>query len=131
LATLHVQGFGAILGHYTYFILFLIASFSQLVGMSRLFGVNCPDPTYFIIFAKTPMATWQRGSTYLYRFFFRHIYLPLYRLFRNYTLAVLASFVLVITHMMLFQEIFIRSFYALLVPELRAPPRIESHRRLA
>lgn len=122
LASLHVQGFGAILGHYTYFILFLVASFSQLVGMSRLFGVNCPDPTYFMVLAKTPMETWQRGSTYTYRFFFRHIYLPLYRLFRNYALAVLASFVLVITHMMLFQEIFIRSFYAVLVPELRAPP---------
>ena len=122
LASLHAQGFAATLGHYTYFILFLIASFSQVVGMSRLFGVNCPDPTYFMILAKTPMETWQRGSTYLYRFFFRHIYLPLYRLFRNYTLAVLVSFVLVIIHMMLFQEIFIRSFYALLVPELRAPP---------
>lgn len=122
LASLHVQGLGAIFGHYTYFILFLIASFSQLAGMSRLFGVNCPDPSYFMILAKTPMETWQRGSTYLYKFFFRHIYIPLFGLFRNYIFAILASFVLVIIHMMLFQDIFIRSFYALLVPELRAPP---------
>ncbi|MCB0363627.1 MAG: hypothetical protein KDD35_12950, partial [Bdellovibrionales bacterium] len=116
------QSFANILFQYGYFLLFLIASFNQLAGMSRMFGIDCPDPTHFLVLAKTPMETWQRGSTYLYRFFLRHIFIPLMRFSRHFALASLLSFVLVIGHMFLFQDIVVRGLFVQLVPELRAPP---------
>ncbi len=107
--------------YYVYFIIYLVASFNLYIGFSRMLRIRCPDPTHFLIFAKTPMEVWQRGSTYLYRFFLRFIYLPIYRKVKNYFITILVCLVLIISHMFLFHDIVVRNLYAFLVPELNAP----------
>jgi hypothetical protein len=107
--------------YYIYFLLFIVGTFNMFIGLARMIGIHCPDPTNFLLLAKSPLEVWQRGSVYLYKFFLRYIFIPLYRNLKNYLLTMLISLLLVITHMFLFHDIFVVKLFMLMIPEMKAP----------
>ncbi|MCB0391194.1 MAG: hypothetical protein KDD58_07880 [Bdellovibrionales bacterium] len=107
--------------YYFFYLFMIIGSFNGHVGISRMLGINCPDATYFLLLAKTPMEVWQRGSTYVYKFFLNFIYIPLQRKIKNYFLVMLICMCLIVLHLFIFHDVVIRNFFFWLIPDLKAP----------
>lgn len=69
---------------YFSFIFLITAAMSFLTGTLRIYGFNVISASYFLILAKSPLETWQRGSVYLAKFTFDFIFFPLWKKNRSY-----------------------------------------------
>jgi hypothetical protein len=112
---------------YLEFLLAVIAGFNIAVGITRMYGVPAADITRFPFLARTPLEIWKRGSSYVYDFILRFVFLPAYRSTRSIFATSLICLLVVVMHLFLFHEILIRKFYQLALPALSAPqvdPRV-------
>lgn len=106
---------------YLEFLLAVIAGFNIAVGVTRMYGIPATDITRFPFLARTPLEIWKRGSSYVYDFILRFVFLPAYRWTRSLFLTSLICLLVVVMHLFLFHEILIRKFYQLALPVLSAP----------
>lgn len=104
--------------HYLIFLVFVSAVFSTVTGFLRLFGYRAPDATYFVMLAKSPWEIWQRGSTYMARFFFRNIYFAIWSRTRQVWLATSILVLAIYVNLYLFHELFLRELLRWLSPSL-------------
>ncbi|OFZ19023.1 MAG: hypothetical protein A2X94_12155 [Bdellovibrionales bacterium GWB1_55_8] len=105
---------------YPFFLLLIIGAINNGIGLVRMFGVPAPDGTRFVLFSRTPLEVWQRGSTYAYELILRFVFIPAYRASRSLLITAGACFVAVWFNSFLFHEIVVRKFHAWAVPALHS-----------
>jgi len=69
-----------------------VGALNLISGMARMFGYKVRDATNFVFFARTPADIWRRSSTYNYLFVLRCVYMPLFKICRNFFIVSFISF---------------------------------------
>lgn len=112
----------SILIQYVIFLFFVIAVMKSLHGILWIFGFKTPSATHFVLLAKSPLETWQRGSTFIAKFVFNAIYFPLWKIFRNQFFAFAGVLVFVFFHLFILHDIFLKNILILFFPTFQTIP---------
>lgn len=107
---------------YVVFLFFVIAVMKSLHGILWIFGFKTPSATHFILLAKSPLETWQRGSTFIAKFVFNIIYFPLWKAFRSQIIAVFGVLVFIFFHLFLLHDFFLKNIFILFFPTFQTFP---------
>ena len=86
------------LANYVYFFLFSYVNITLPISLLWWCGIKLPDPYQLPLLAATPQDRWRRWNTYFYEWFFKFIYLPMYR--RTASLAASIFVVFVVTFLL-------------------------------
>lgn len=98
---------------YIVFLFFVIAAMKSIHGILWVFGFKTPSATHFIFLAKSPLETWQKGSTFIAKFIFNIIYFPLWKRFRNQAIATFGVLAFVFFHLFLLHDFFLKKLFIL------------------
>lgn len=101
------------------FILFISASLKVCSGLLWMYGIQSPPTSYFLLLAKSPLETWQRGSLFFAKFIFSKIYLPLWIRTRNNLISTLASIMFVALNLFILHEFILGNLLSFLFPNLK------------
>lgn len=112
----------SIIIQYVVFLFFVIAVMKSLHGILWLFGFKTPSATHFVLLAKSPLETWQRGSTFVAKFIFNAIYFPLWKAFRSQFFAVTGVLLFVFFHLFILHDILLKNILILFFPAFQTMP---------
>lgn len=101
------------------FLFFITASMKTLTALLWMYGFKTPSVSYFLILAKSPLETWQRGSVFMAKFIFSVIYFPLWKKFRNHFFPIVACVVFVLFNLFIFHEVILGGILSSLFPTLQ------------
>lgn len=102
--------------HYLVFLFLVACGMKMVTGLLWAYGFKTPPASYFIFLAKSPLEIWQRGSTYLAKFAFFNIYLPIWKRVRNSFFPSAAVLAFVFFHLFFFHEVLIKKIISLFIP---------------
>ncbi len=83
-------GFGLV--NYLYFFLFSYVNITIPIALLWWCGFNLPAAYNLPLIATTPQARWRRWNTYFYEWFFKYIYLPVFRTTSSVLASILSVF---------------------------------------
>lgn len=107
---------------YIIFLFFVIAVMKSLHGILWIFGFKTPSATHFVLLAKSPLETWQRGSVFLAKFIFNTIYFPLWKVFRNQFFAIAGVLIFIFFHLFVLHDILLKNILILFFPTFQTLP---------
>ncbi len=80
------------LANYLYFFLFSYVNITLPISLMWWCGIKLPNPYVLPLLAVTPQDRWRRWNTYFYEWFFKFIYLPVFRRSSSLIVSILAVF---------------------------------------
>lgn len=100
------------------FIIFISAGMKICSGLLWMYGIKSPATSHFLLLAKSPLETWQKGSVFFAKFIFSKIYLPLWIRMRSHILSTTFSISFILFHLYLFHEVILGNLLVWLFPSL-------------
>lgn len=94
----------------------LTALARMTAGVARLYGVDVPDATNFVLFSRSPVDSLRRGYVYAYDFNLRYICLPIFRKTRSIIFSVFCAFSFYVAIRFVFQPYLVPLAYNSLFP---------------